>query len=121
VRQARLSARSDDLAAALGTSARSLAGRLRVGGLPPLRRFLLWGRLIEAAYLLSWERSTVEDTAFRVRYATGAALQGAFRRTLGASPLDVVERGGWRFVAEAAVTELRRSQTAHPPDPGTVQ
>jgi len=70
--------RTLDLARALSLSEKALGKALRSAHLPTARRFLLWGRLIEASYLLARPTATVEECAFRVRYSTAAALHRGF-------------------------------------------
>lgn len=92
-----------ELAEGLCVSTRSLARELRVLGLPTPRRLLLWGRLLQAARLLEGPGATVESVAHRLGYATAGGLRRAFKRTTGAPPSEVVERGGLTWVLKAFI------------------
>jgi AraC-like DNA-binding protein len=93
-----------DLAAALALTPRSLSRELRVRNLAPARTLLLWGRLLQASHFLERNRETVENVAFRLGYATGGTLRKALRHHVGASPTEIVRRGGLRW----ALTVFRR-------------
>lgn len=117
VQLARGAAQSSDLAEALLLSDGALRSHLRELRLPPPRRLLLWGRLIVAGHILESTAATVEEAAFRVQYSTAPALRAALRSAVGTTPLTLAERGGWRYVAEAAIEDLGgrpRATADHP-------
>ena len=90
-----------DLAAALALSPRSLARELKTAGVAPPSSLLLWGRLIQASYLLAGPHETVESVAFRLAYSTAGALRKALKRHVGCSPTALLKRGGLALTLEA--------------------
>jgi AraC-like DNA-binding protein len=100
-----------DLAAALALSHRSLTRELKAAGVAPARTLLLWGRLIQASYLLARPRETVESVAFRLAYSTAGALRKALKRHVGCSPTSLLKRGGLAWTLEVFQREgLSREQ-----------
>ncbi|MFC1660263.1 helix-turn-helix domain-containing protein [Gemmatimonadota bacterium] len=89
-----------DLAAALALSHRSLARVLKVAEVAPPSTLLLWGRLIQASYLLARPRETVESVAYRLAYSTPGALRKALKRHVGCSPTSLLQRGGLAWTLE---------------------
>lgn len=101
-----------ELAAGLCVSRSSLTRELRVLGLPPPRRLLLWGRLLQAARLMEREGSTVEAVAHRLGYSTASGLRRALVRHVGCPPGELGTRGGLSLVLRAF---LRREVEASLP------
>lgn len=93
--------RVEDLAAGLGLSPGAFRRELRALDLAPPRSLLLWGRLIQATYLLERPDETVENVAFRLGYATGGALRKALKRHVRCSPTTLLKRGGLAWTLEA--------------------
>ncbi len=89
-----------DLAAGLALGPRALLRELKAANVVPPRSFLLWGRLIRASHLLARSQETVESTAFRLGYATGATLRKALKRHVGCSPTTLGKRGGLWWTLE---------------------
>jgi AraC-like DNA-binding protein len=112
-----------DLAAALALSPRSLARELKAAGVAPARTLLLWGRMIQASYLLSRSRVTVESVAFRLAYSSAGALRKALTRHVGCSPTSLLGRGGLAWTLEVFRREglsreqHRKSRWASPRSP----
>lgn len=88
------------LAAALTLKPRALLRELKAVNVVPPRVLLLWGRLIRASHLLARSQETVESTAFRLGYATGATLRKALKRHVGCSPTTLARRGGLSWTLE---------------------
>lgn len=91
----------EDLAVGLGLSPGAFRRELRALNLAPPRSLLLWGRLIQATYLLERPYETVENVAFRLGYATGGALRKALKRHVKCSPTTLMKRGGLAWTLEA--------------------
>ncbi|MFC1574896.1 helix-turn-helix domain-containing protein [Gemmatimonadota bacterium] len=89
-----------DLAAALAMTPRSILREASSMNLPTPRTLLLWGRLIQATYLLERPHETVESVAYRLGYATGGTLRKALRRHMGCSPTTLLRRGGLAWTLE---------------------
>jgi AraC-like DNA-binding protein len=82
------------LAAAMAMGPRPLSREMKALNLGSPRRFLLWGRLIQASHLLERSTETVESVAFRLGYSSGGALGKALKRHVGFSPTVLLEGGG---------------------------
>jgi len=94
-----------DLAEAFSLTRRSLSRVLEDASLPSPTRLLLWGRLFRAAQLLDDQGASVEQVAFTLGYATGAALSRALRKTVGHAPRELQKRGVLASVLEAYVRQ----------------
>jgi AraC-like DNA-binding protein len=93
--------RVEDLASGLGLTPGTFRRELRALDLAPPRSLLLWGRLIQATYLLERPYETVENVAYRLGYATGGALRKALKRHVKCSPTTLLRRGGLAWTLEA--------------------
>lgn len=100
----------EDLAGSLSMSHGRLARELRRLELPPPRRLLLWGRLLQGARLLKANDSTVEEVAHRLGYSSNSAFRRAVHRHVGCPPTAMSRRGGMSCVLEAFIssTGLRK-------------
>jgi AraC-like DNA-binding protein len=94
-----------DLAEAFSWTRRSLARVLESASLPAATRLLLWGRLFRAAQLLDDRGATVEQVAYSLGYATGAALSRALRRCTGYAPRELQRRGVLACALDAFVRD----------------
>jgi len=88
------------------SSPKALANQLRQEGLPPVRRTLLWGRLIYAARQLERGADSVEAIAHRLGYASRSGLTKAISDTLGTPPTQLLCIGGSGSVVKAYLQEV---------------
>lgn len=89
-----------DLAARLDISVTRLRRELKRAGLPTPRKLLSWLQAFAAARLLQeWPRST-ERVGLSLGYSSGTSFYNACHNTVGATPGEIVQGGGVRFVAE---------------------
>jgi transcriptional regulator GlxA family with amidase domain len=75
-----------ELAAAVGTSPRTLARKVEAGTAMTPQRFVQRMRVAHAAHLLATTRDSVEAVSARVGYADAAAFRRIFRRHTGTRP-----------------------------------
>lgn len=97
-----------DLATGVHRHPRELAADLRDDHLPTPRRFLLWGRVFRAAYMLRNSDCTVEQAAYTLGYASGTGLARAVKRETGHPPTEVMRRGGIACVLDAFLRSCPR-------------
>lgn len=119
VESAERDVRVADLAAALGTTPRSLGRDLREHDLPSPRQLLAWGRILQAVRMLETAGSTVDEVAYRVRYSTGGALRRAIKRLTGLPPRTLIRRGGLTVALDRFLESVTRPGVppARSPDP----
>ena len=96
------------LAAETGCSPESLRDGHRALGLPPPKRFLLWGRLLFAARSLARADASIETLAHRLGYASRSGLTRMMTRELGAPPRALRRQDVWG----QAIAVLTRELTA---------
>lgn len=104
----------DELAAAHGTSPRTLARRIRAAtGLAPMR-FVQKIRLDAALHLLQTTRLPHDEIAARVGFADPVALYRLVRRHTGETPSRFRGRADSQSAATGPVTSVRRTLTVTP-------
>jgi len=96
---------ADAFAEAVGLSRPFLSEVFKERGLPSVGHLLLWTRLLHAGLWLSEPGRTAESVSRQLEYSSGAAFRRALKHYTGATPTQVIERGGLPFV-------LRRFQSA---------
>jgi AraC-like DNA-binding protein len=89
---------ADDFAERLGLSRPHLSVRMKRLGLPSTGHLLTWARLMHAARWLEEPGRTGESVSRQLEYSSGAAFRRALKQYTGATPTQVVERGGLDFV-----------------------
>ena len=89
---------AEAFAASRGMTRPALSERLKGNGLIPVGRLLLWSRLLHAAVWLCEPGRTADSVARQLEYSTGAAFRRALREHTGATPTEVIDRGGLPFV-----------------------
>lgn len=92
---------ADQLAAHFGWSRAHLGVRLGARALPSPGKLLLWARMLHAARWIPEEGRTAESVSRQLDYANGATFRRALRSTVGCTPTDLVERGGFAPVLRA--------------------
>jgi len=95
----------EELARGVGCSLRALRENLRARSLPTPAVLMLWGRLVAAAARLHRDGRGVEETAFAVGYSSGPSLARASRNQMGATPMQLAERGP-EHVVESFVSHV---------------
>lgn len=92
---------ADRFARSFGYSRPVLSERLRAEGLPPTGHLLLWARLLHAGYWLPDPGRSGESVSRQLEYANGAVFRRTLRTWLGATPTELVQRGGVEHVLDA--------------------
>lgn len=95
---------ADDYAAELGLSRPHVSEVLKEAGLPSAGHLLIWVRLLHAAHWLEEPGRTGESVSRQLEYSSGAAFRRALRTYTGATPTEVVRRGGLEFVLDRFMT-----------------
>lgn len=86
------------LARVLALPKRVLAKWLAEASFPPPHQLITWGRLIVAAHMLGDRMRSVDGVANALDFPSGSAFRNSCQRYLGATPMEVRERGGADFV-----------------------
>lgn len=89
---------AEEFAAVVGLSRPFLSERLKERGLPSAGHLLIWVRLLHAARWLGEPGRTGESVSRQLEYSSGAAFRRAMKSYTGATPTEVVDRGGLDFV-----------------------
>ncbi|MDH3205084.1 MAG: AraC family transcriptional regulator [Gemmatimonadota bacterium] len=89
---------TEELAAQLGLTRPHLSVRLRNVGLPSAGHLLIWAKLLHAGRWLTDPGRSAESISRQLEYSSGAAFRRALRAYVGATPTEVKEGGGLRFV-----------------------
>ena len=107
---------AEEFAAEVGLSRPFLSECFKEFGLPSVGHFLLWTRLLHAGYWLTDRGRTAESVSRQLEYSSGAAFRRALKRYTGATPTEVVEAGGFRFVLRhfLEACTFRRLQAGSP-------
>lgn len=87
-----------EYAARMGLSRPFLSECLKAHGLPSAGHLLLWSRLLHAGHWLVEPGRTAESVSRQLEYSSGAAFRRALKSYTGATPTEVIERGGLKFV-----------------------
>lgn len=100
----------------VGLSRPFLSECLKAHGLPSAGHLLLWTRLFHAGFWLGEPGRTAESVSRQLEYSSGAAFRRALKHYTGATPTEVIERGGLRFVIGRFLAEcgLQPSRIAAP-------
>jgi len=101
----------DALARLVATSRRALTRRLAAAELPPPHHLLVWGRLIVAARLLENPARSAESVARALDYPSPSAFRNTCRRYLGATPLEIRQRGGGAWAVQQLLSATGRNGT----------
>ncbi|MBI4540667.1 MAG: helix-turn-helix transcriptional regulator [Gemmatimonadetes bacterium] len=91
---------ADEFAERLGVTRPVLSERFRGVGLPSVGRLLLWVRVLHACSWLTEPGRTAESVSRQLEYSSGAAFRRALRLCTGATPTQVIERGGLDLALE---------------------
>jgi AraC-like DNA-binding protein len=89
---------ADEFAARIGFSRPHLSVRMKRIGLPSTGHLLTWARLMHAGRWLEEPGRTAESVSRQLEYSSGAAFRRALKQYTGATPTEVVEAGGLKFV-----------------------
>jgi AraC-like DNA-binding protein len=101
----------DQFAQAFGLARRTMAARLSAVGFPSLQRLLTWGRLLLAAHLLEDSSRSAERVSKSLQFPSATAFRNTCQRQLGATPSEIRERGGARFVKGLFLREIEAGKT----------
>jgi AraC-like DNA-binding protein len=89
---------TEHLAARVGLTRPHLSVRLKEVGLPSAGHLLVWAKLLHAGRWLIDPGRSAESVSRQLDYSSGAAFRRALRTYVGATPTEVIARGGLRFV-----------------------
>jgi AraC-like DNA-binding protein len=89
---------TEEVSERLGVTRPHLSVRLRKVGLPPAGSLLMWAKMLHAARWLTDPGRTAESVSRQLDYSSGAAFRRALRSCVGATPTEVISRGGLRYV-----------------------
>jgi AraC-like DNA-binding protein len=98
---------ADAFAESVDLSRPFLSEVLKARGLPSVGHLLLWTRLLHAGLWLSEPGRTGESVSRQLEYSSGAAFRRALKHYTGATPTQVVERGGLDFVLSCFLRACR--------------
>jgi transcriptional regulator GlxA family with amidase domain len=101
-----------ELARLLILPRRTVSQRLAAAGFPPPQRLLTWGRLIVAAHLLEDIHRSADRIAVSLDFPSGSAFRNICQRYLHATPRDIRQRGGSRFVIQRFFREVESAHSA---------
>jgi AraC-like DNA-binding protein len=102
----------DQFAQAFGLARRTLTARLSAVGFPSPQRLLTWGRLLLAAHLLEDASRSAERVSKSLRFPSATAFRNTCQRQLGATPSEIRERGGARFVKALFLREIENGKAS---------
>ena len=102
----------EGLARLLMLPRRTVSQRLASAGFPPPQRLLTWGRLIVAAHLLEDVHRSADRIAVSLDFPSGSAFRNSCQRYLHATPGDIRQRGGARFVIQRFFREVESAHSA---------
>jgi AraC-like DNA-binding protein len=91
---------AERFAASLGLSRPFLSERLKACGLPSTGHLLIWARLLHAGLWLEEPGRTAESVSRQLEYSSGAAFRRALKLYTGATPSEVTQEGGLKFVLQ---------------------
>ena len=103
---------TEDLAAALGLSTRTLQRWLRRSGLPPTRTLLAWMRVLLAASLLDDPGRSAASVARVCGYASGSSLRRITQSLLGLHPAELRQIGAFAYASRRFIERLEAYRTA---------
>ncbi len=92
--------RADEFAAQLSLSRPHLSACLQEVGLPSAGHLLTWSKLLHAGHWLEEPGRSGESVSRQLEYSSGAAFRRALRLYAGATPTQIMERGGLNFVLD---------------------
>jgi len=103
---------SHRLAETLSISKNVLLAKLRVERLPAPQKLIGWGRLIVAGQMLEDPKRSADGIARALDFPSGSAFRNMCQRYVGATPLEIRERGGVRHVTAQFLRAIGRPQLA---------
>jgi AraC-like DNA-binding protein len=89
---------TEDIASHLDLTRPHLSVRLKAAGLPSAGQLLVWAKLLHAGRWLTDPGRTAESISRQLEYSSGAAFRRALRTFVDATPTEVANKGGLRFV-----------------------
>jgi AraC-like DNA-binding protein len=105
------------LARQLGVRRKVLSMRLLQSGFPSPQPLIAWGRLIVAARMLEDPERSADGVALAMDFPSGSAFRNTCQRYLQATPQQIRDRGGARFVIAAFLRGVGRVRAAGTPVP----
>jgi AraC-like DNA-binding protein len=102
----------EGLARLLALPRRTVSQRLSTAGFPPPQRLLTWGRLIVAGHLLEDAHRSADRVAVALDFPSGSAFRNTCQRYLHATPGEIRERGGAKYVIRTFLRQIQETQQA---------
>ncbi|MBW7933280.1 MAG: helix-turn-helix domain-containing protein [Gemmatimonadaceae bacterium] len=112
VTRAHMRLTSHRLAETLSINKATLLDRLRREHLPAPQKLIGWGRLIVAGQMLDDPKRSADGIARTLDFPSGSAFRNMCQRYVGATPLEIRERGGARYVAAQFLRTIGRPALA---------
>lgn len=112
VTRAHLRLTSHRLAETLSVTKGTLLDRLRSERLPAPQKLIGWGRLIVAGQMLDDPKRSADGIARALDFPSGSAFRNMCQRYVGATPLEIRERGGARYVTSQFLRAIGRPELA---------
>lgn len=112
ITRAHLRLTSHRLAETLSVSKAVLLDKLRDERLPAPQKLIGWGRLIVAGQMLDDPKRSADGIARALDFPSGSAFRNMCQRYVGATPLEIREQGGARFVAIQFLKAVGRAELA---------
>ena len=112
VTRAHMRLTSHRLSETLSIHKATLLERLRKEGLPAPQKLIGWGRLIVAGQMLDDPKRSADGIARTLDFPSGSAFRNMCQHYVGATPLEIRERGGARFVAAQFLRAVGRAELA---------
>ncbi|MEK6612313.1 MAG: helix-turn-helix domain-containing protein [Gemmatimonadota bacterium] len=110
VTRAHLRLTSHRLAETLSVTKSKLLERLRSERLPAPQKLIGWGRLIVAGQMLDDPKRSADGIARALDFPSGSAFRNMCQRYVGATPLEIRERGGARYVTAQFLRAIGRTE-----------
>jgi AraC-like DNA-binding protein len=112
VTRAHMRLTSHRLAETLSINKAVLLAKLRKERLPAPQKLIGWGRLIVAGQMLEDPKRSADGIARALDFPSGSAFRNMCQRYVGATPLEIRERGGARHVTAQFLRAIGRPQLA---------
>ncbi len=112
ITRAHLRLTSHRLAETVSVSKSVLLERLRAERLPAPQKLIGWGRLIVAGQMLDDPKRSADGIARALDFPSGSAFRNMCQRYVGATPLEIRERGGARYVTAQFLRAIGRAELA---------
>ena len=112
VTRAHMRLTSHRLSETLSINKATLLDKLRQERLPAPQKLIGWGRLIVAGQMLDDPKRSADGIARALDFPSGSAFRNMCQRYVGATPLEIREHGGARYVTAQFLRAIGRPNLA---------